>query len=409
MINLNKSWKTQYLTLWGAQGSSLLTSSILQMSIVWHITESTSSALFLSLGMICAYLPQGILGPFIGVFVDRFQRKKVMVLSDLLIGISSLSLWVVSIFATLPLYLFFIVLIFRSIGTAFHQPAFEALIATIVPKEQLTKFAGYSQGFKSISLILSPALGAMFYSFWGLNIVILLDFFAAIIAIFLLNLLTTESINKVHHLLSNDLPAEKKHFLKETLEGVTILKKTKAILPLVIIGSIYALFYIPIGSLFPFITMIHFNGSISQVGLVEIFYSSGTLVGAFLLAKSSHKLNKVVAISLSIFFYGAAVALSGVIPTYAILFFMFLSFLMGLAAPFFFGIQTALFQILLPHQYLGRAFSVNNSLRLLAMPISLTLSGAAVELIGVDSWFLGLGCLSIILSIIAYFSLRKAF
>ncbi len=393
MKHQNENWKKQYFTLWAAQGMSLLTSSILQMSIVWYITETTESAIYLSIAAVCAFLPQGILGPILGSYIDRYPRKKIMIISDLSIGLSSLSLAIISLFTDIPLPLIFIVLILRSIGTAFHHPAFEALIATIVPKERLTSYAGYSQGFKSISLILSPALGATFYAFWGLNLVILFDFFAALIAIAILFGLKVKTDTPI-----SSRSASKASVLKEALEGLHIIRKHKGLTTLIIIGIIYSFFYVPVGTLLPFIVITHFDGTVPQSGIVEIFFSSGALLGAFILAKIGDCMNKIKAISLSIFFYGLGTAISGVLPSDGLYFFMGLCLVMGLAAPFYSGVQVAIFQTIIPNEYLGRAFSTIRSSSILIMPLSLSVSGFAVEALGVDNWFLLLGILIIALS-----------
>ncbi len=389
-----ENWKKQYFTLWGAQGTSLLTSSILQMSIVWYITETTESAIYLSIAAVCAYLPQGLLGPLLGTYIDRFPRKRIMIISDLSVGLSSLSLIIISLFTEIPLFLIFLVLIFRSIGTAFHQPSFEALIATIVPKERLTSYAGYSQGFKSISLILSPALGATFYAFFGLNIVILFDFFAALLAVVILLVLR----------IKDDVPkaidsSKKNHILKDSIEGLRIIREIKGLTTLIIVGMIYSFFYVPVGTLLPFIVITHFDGTVPQSGIAEIFFSSGALLGAFWLAKIGDCMNKVKAIGFSIFFYGLGTAISGILPSSGLYFFMALCLMMGLAAPFYSGVQVAIVQTLIPNEYLGRVFSTIRSSSILIMPLSLSVSGFAVEVLGVDNWFLLLGVLIVLLSL----------
>ena len=69
-----------------------------------------------------------------------------------------------------------------SAGTAFHSPAFSAATPMIVPKEELTKCAGYTQTMQAVSAIISPAAAAFLYAVWPLNAIILLDIVGAILA-----------------------------------------------------------------------------------------------------------------------------------------------------------------------------------------------------------------------------------
>ena len=70
------TWKKRYLTILAGQGISLLTSGILQMAIIFYLTAKTNSAMVLSAATFVGFIPQAILGPFAGAFVDRHSRKK---------------------------------------------------------------------------------------------------------------------------------------------------------------------------------------------------------------------------------------------------------------------------------------------------------------------------------------------
>ena len=55
---------------------SILTSSMVQFAIIWHLTVTTESAIVLMIAALAGFLPQALLGPFIGVWLDRWNRKK---------------------------------------------------------------------------------------------------------------------------------------------------------------------------------------------------------------------------------------------------------------------------------------------------------------------------------------------
>ena len=163
------NWKFKFFTIWAGQAVSLITSAVLQMAIVWYLTDKTGSAMILSIATLVGFLPQAILGSMIGVLVDRWNRKIVMIAADIIIALSGIIMAMISFYVELPTWMIMIVLFVRSIGTAFHSPALNAITPLMVPENQLTKCAGYSQSVQSISYILSPAIAAYIYATWDLN------------------------------------------------------------------------------------------------------------------------------------------------------------------------------------------------------------------------------------------------
>ena len=156
MTTETKFWKKKYFTMLAGQSVSLITSGILQMSIIFYLTAKTNSAMVLSIATLMGFLPQAVIGPFAGTFVDRHSRKGVMIGADLMIAATGGFLAVVSVFMELPIWLIMLVLFVRSIGNAFHSPASSAVTPLMVPQDQLTKCAGYNQTMQAaVSLPLS--------------------------------------------------------------------------------------------------------------------------------------------------------------------------------------------------------------------------------------------------------------
>jgi DHA3 family macrolide efflux protein-like MFS transporter len=128
------------------------------------------TALVLSIASLVGFLPYAVLGPAIGVLVDRYNRKRIMIGADLTIAVAGGVLALTALYMALPVWLIMAVLFIRSLGTAFHSPALSAVIPLLVPKKQLTRCAGYSQSMQSISyIVVSPALAAFLYAAWDFH------------------------------------------------------------------------------------------------------------------------------------------------------------------------------------------------------------------------------------------------
>ena len=389
-----QNWRRTFIAIWSGQAISILTSSVLQMAIVWYITQKTGSAALLSLATLIGFLPQALLGLFIGVYIDRYNRKTVMILSDISIALAGMILVITGIFGEIPIWLIYVVLFLRSIGAAFHTPALQAVTPSIVPKEQLTQYAGFAQGFKSLSMVISPALAALLFSIWDLNVIILLDVIGALLAVGIL------SFVKIPNTTKEKLSC-RSQVLEEAKEGFQVLRRTQGLLQLLIISCLYAFIYFPIGTLYPLITMTWFGGSVAESGTVEIVFSVGMLVGSCLLGVIGGKIKQIKAILLSIGTYGACVLITGLLPATGLPFFIGLSLIMGMASPFFHGVQTAIYQTRIEQKYLGRVLSLTSSIGLIAMPMGLILSGTFADVIGVNRWFAVSGGLTILLFIVS--------
>ncbi|WP_312072161.1 macrolide efflux MFS transporter Mef(A) [Anaerotignum propionicum] len=379
-------WKQYFFTIWTGQAISLFTSAILQMAIIFYLTEKTGSAMVLSIASLVGFLPYAVFGPMIGVLVDRHDRKKIMIGADLIIAAAGAVLAIIALYMELPIWMVMIVLFIRSIGTACHLPALSAVTPLLVPEEQLTRCAGYSQTLQSISYILSPAAAAFLYSIWELNAIIVIDMLGAVIACITVALVRVPT-------LSLEEQSLERNFMKEMKEGLVVLKENKGLFALLLIGALYMFVYMPINALYPLISMEYFVGTPMHVSIAEIAYASGMLTGGLLLGLLGGFNKRIVLITASIFMMGASLTISGLLPSSGFAIFIVCCAIMGLSVPFYSGVQTALFQEKIKPEYLGRVFSLTGSIMSLAMPLGLILSGIFADRIGVNNWFLISGIL----------------
>jgi DHA3 family macrolide efflux protein-like MFS transporter len=339
------------------------------------------------------FLPYAVFGPAIGVLVDRHDRKKIMIGADLIIAAAGAVLAIVALYTELSVWMVMVVLFIRSIGTAFHSPALNAVTPLLVPEEQLTKCAGYSQSVQSISYIISPAAAALLYSVWKLNAIIAIDVLGAVIASITVAIV---SIPK----LGDQVQSLKPNFLREMKEGIVALRQNKGLFALLLLGTLYTFVYMPINALFPLISMEYFNGTPVHISITEIAFASGMLVGGLLLGRLGNFEKRVLLITGSFLIMGASLAVSGLLPPSGFVIFVACCAVMGLSVPFYSGVQTALFQEKIKPEYLGRVFSLTGSIMSLAMPIGLILSGFFADRIGVNHWFLLSGILIIGIAIV---------
>lgn len=391
------NWKKTFYTIWVGQAFSQSSSSILQFAIVWYLTDQTKSGIVLSLAMLVGYLPQGLLGPFIGVYIDRLNRKMIMVVSDLVIAGVSLVLAFAATLGELPVSLILLVLLIRAIGTAFHTPTLQAVTPQLVPKEELTKCAGYTQSLQSVSQILSPALAAVLYSVWDLSAIIFLDVLGALIAVIFLIICKIPK----HEGISNP---EKVHVIKEAMEGWRILCTKKGMLGLVLVSALYTVAMMPVSALFPLMSMGRFGGTSTHASIVEVIFSLGLLVGSLILGRWGGTKNKIYTIVFSYVLMAISLLGSGLLPANGYPMFCVFAWLMGVSGPFYWGMYTPLLQEKFEEKYMGRVLSITSSIRLITGPLALVVSGIFADYFGEENWFLVAGVIVTIAALICLIS-----
>lgn len=91
------NWKRTFIIIWSGQFFSTLTSSIVGFAVVFWLSIKTGSPEVLASAMIAVLLPFIILGLFTGVYVDRWDRKRTMILADSFVALCSAALGVLFI------------------------------------------------------------------------------------------------------------------------------------------------------------------------------------------------------------------------------------------------------------------------------------------------------------------------
>lgn len=385
-------WRRKYFTILSGQAISMITSGVLQMALIFYLTEKTGSALVLSLATFFGFLPQAILGPFIGVWVDRWSRKAVMIGADLFIALAGVGLAIIALKIEPPIWTVLAILFLRSVGAAFHTPAMSAVTPLIVPEDMLVKCAGYSSSIQSVSFLVSPAIAAVVYKSWSISAIVGLDVLGAIIAVLFVAFIAIPKPEK------SELVGQES-FFSDLKNGWMAIRDDKGLFQMLWIGTLYMLVFMPINALFPLMSMGYFGGTTTHAAIAETAFSAGMLVGGLVLGAWGGFKRRILTLGLSVILMGAGFAASGLLPTWGFVGFAVLCVVMGFAAPFH-GVQTAIFQERIAPECLGRVFSLSMSMMSLAMPVGLMLAGAFAEVIGVHNWFLISGLLVIAIALL---------
>lgn len=370
-VLLCHSWQFKLCFVWGGELVSTLTSSILQMGLIWHLALTTGSSSLLSLASLAGFLPIALFGILAGAVVDRLPLKRVLIGADLFIAAVGAALAIASLAGSLPAWLILIALFLRAVGTSFYTPASQSLTPHLAPPEHLVRLSGVTQAIQSGGYILGAALAAVIYPVAGITAMIVLDVLGALFASLavLAAQIDAGGLDEADRSLS--FSNKVRELFSEISDGYKLIREYRGLFALLWCGFVFAFAFSPLAALFPIMTLGHFGGSTGDAALVEILFSAGMLAGSGILAATGGFRNRSFTMVAAIAGFGIAAIVSGSLGPSLFAAFLPVSFLMGACSPLYAGTQTALMQEQIPPEYLGRVFGLYGTIMAWAMPMGL--------------------------------------
>ena len=393
-----EDWKKKFIFIWTGQLFSILSSAAVQFAVVIWISMETRSASVLAFATISALLPQSLLGPFVGVFVDRWNRKRTMILADCFVALCSAVLAMLFYLDVIEMWHVYMMLALRSLGNAFHAPAMSASVPLLAPASELMRVSGVNQMISSVCNIAGPALGGLFIANFDMTYVLLFDVLGAAIAC--ISLLFVAIPNPKP---SSDGKTAELSWRREMKEGFDAVYSRKGIALLMLLSVSVTFFIMPVGTLFPLMTLEHFMGNAYQMSLVEVVWGGGMLLGGAILGVWKIKAKKVAMINASYLVLGLSFLLSGLLPVDGFIFFVLLTALGGFACSFYYAPFTTLLQTHIEPRMLGRVFSLFSSASLLPSMIGLLATGYIADSIGLTNAFIISGSVIMLVGLLSYF------
>lgn len=380
-------WKKDITLFLSAQTISLFGSSIVQYAIIWYITLTTSSGLMITLSTLCGFLPQLIISLFAGVWVDRYNRKYVSMISDAVIAVVTLLLAISFILGYKPLWLIFAVLAVRSFGTGIQTPTVNSIIPQLVPKEHLIRVNGINSTLSSLNMLIAPATSGVLYAYLSIEKIFFVDVITAAIALTLMSML------KLARLSSQNL--EGKSTIKAIREGFYYLKENPFIRYLIIFLIVMMILISPAAFMTPLMVSRSFGPEAWRLAINEMAFSSGAIVGGIAIAMWGGFNSRLRTTLLAGGAYGFCMIALGCAPVFAI--YLAFNFLIGITMPCFNAPITALLQEKVDPAMHGRIFSLVQVANCCALPLGMVLFGPLADHFRIEHLLVMAGILVLLL------------
>jgi MFS transporter, DHA3 family, macrolide efflux protein len=188
MKRLRPGGMTGFTIVWAGQVVSLLGANMTRFAITIWAWQETGQATTLALVGLFSFGPAVLLSPIAGALVDRWNRRLVMMLSDLGAGLATIALLLLYLSGSLQVWHLFVLGAWSGAFSAFQFPAYSAAISTMLPQRQYARASGMLALAESISTIGAPVLAGILLAVVGVAGVFVIDivtFSVAIVALLL--------------------------------------------------------------------------------------------------------------------------------------------------------------------------------------------------------------------------------
>jgi len=381
-------WKTPFFTIWTGQQFSLVGSSVLQFALVWWLTQLTGSATVLAMATMMWVIPQVFLGPIVGAYVDRLNRRVVMIVADGLIAL--VALWLAYLFwtDTMQVWHVYAALLVRAIGGLFHWSTMQASTSLMVPDEHLTRVAGLNQTMQGALNVIGPPLGALLLAVLPFEGIMLMDVGTAMLAILPLFFVVIPQPERTA------TKSEKPSLWSDVREGLRYVWGWPGLLAILIMATMLNFVVNPAFSLMPLLVTEHFNGDAPQLAWLEASWGVGLVLGGLLLSAWGGFRRRVYTSLMGLIIQGLGIMLVGLSPANALWLAVAGMFVAGSMNALVNGPLFAALQAIVPPEMQGRVFTVVASMSAAAFPLSLAVAGPVADAIGLRPWYVvgGLVC-----------------
>lgn len=371
MNKLNIKSLRPYLLLWSTQSLSALGSSMTGYALVLWLYRESGSALETALLSVCSYAPYVLMSIFAGALSDRWDKKRTMLICDLLAAVSTVGVLVLLKTGQLSPWHMYLLNAVSGLMNTVQQPASEVAATLLVPKEHYQRTSGLRSLSGSLNTLLHPVLASALFAFSGMDLVIAVD-----LATFSLAFLTLLFFIRIPKAPESERPRES--LLASAGEGLRWLRGNPLIMYLIFFLACINLVASAYNAALPALLLSRENGGETVFGLVNATVGAASLIGSAAASLLPASKDRVRAICLCLFLamstenfllaFGRTPAL------------WCLGAVLGwLPIPLMNAHMDVIFRTRIPAGMQGRVFSCRNTLQFFTIPVGYLLGGVLVD------------------------------
>ncbi len=381
--------------LWIGMATSLLGDGVTLVAIAWQVYQLSDAPTALGITMMAMAVPQILLLLFGGVVSDRFERRWVMLGSDVVRGLALLAMGVLSITGVLEIWHMAVIAAIYGAGNAFFGPAFDAMVPDLVPERLLAQANSLDHLVRPVAArLLGPALGGWIIAVVGVGWAFILD--ALTFAVSIACLIRLGPVRRVQT-DDNPSPTTLASIWADACEGLAYVRSHVRLWGTFSAATLaYLIFLGPAEVLLPYIVKNELGGTASDLGTIYAMGGLGAIAASVWVAQRGMPQRNMTFIYVAWSLSTLAVAGYG---------FATLSWHAMLACFAFNALETAGLivwlttkQLMVPAGLLGRVSSLDWMISTGLMPLSYALAGPLALWFGARPTLIGAGLLGALIT-----------
>ena len=304
-MTIPPAFKSRPFTLyWIGHLISIAGSQMQLWALYWHLRTLSDNPMVISGIGLARFLPVIFLSLFAGVVADRFDRRKMAILTQVALGLVALILGLKTAMGALSIWMLFGLVAVQAVAVTFDVPARQALIPSLVPRENLANAYSLNSIASKVGGILGPAISGVVIAYLGLQWaywINAISYLAVVVA-----LIAMGDVRAV---------IEKKAFelrgaFRDIHEGIEFIKNSPVIFSVMIL-DFFGTFFSSANTLLPFVAMDILHVGPIQYGWLSASQSIGTLMVGLYLSQKTNLHRQGLLISVSVAAFGLATILFG--------------------------------------------------------------------------------------------------
>ncbi len=365
-----KSFK-KYIILWLSQSVSGLGSSMTGFALVLWAYGQSRSAMSVSVMSFCNYVPYVILSLFVGSFIDRHNKKTIMLVSDGMAAFGSLAVLALLLADRLAVWNIYMINAVIGITNAFQQPASAVATGWLVPKEKISNVSGMNSFSHNLIVVFGPMMAAFLFAAGGLPLILLIDLvsFAFAFCVLLFFIAIPEQVQEKTY----------RSPFAGMAEGFAFLKSEKGILYMMLTMALINFFSrLTYENILSPMILSRSSGDSNVLGIVNACMGAGGIAGGILVSVKKESRRKAEAIFVSTalsFLFGDLMMAVGK----NVFWWTAAAVAASLPIPFVMANQNAILYRKIPSAMQGRVFAVRNAIQYSTIPVGIILGGCLAD------------------------------
>ncbi|MEJ5313231.1 MFS transporter [Anaerolinea thermophila] len=364
---------TAFTLVWFGQVVSLMGSSMSGFALTIWAWKLTGSATALSLMAFFSFGPSILFSPFAGVLVDRWNKKLVMMLSDLAAGLATIVILILYSQGILQIWHMYIAGAFTGIFQSFQWPAYSAAISVMIPKEHYSRASGMMSLAEWGSGILSPVMAGALIGVIGVSGILIIDIVTFIFAIAMLLWIFVPPVPRSQESLEGQ-----GSIFKEALFGFRYILNRRSLLFLQLVFFSGNLMSTLAGVLTSPMILARTGDNAAILGLVQSVGSAGGIAGSILISIWGGPKKKVYGVLGGWFLSGLlGEMLYGL--RFGLPVWIAAAFFASFFGPIINSSNQAIWQSKVPPDLQGRVFSIRRMIAQITAPLAMLIAGPLAD------------------------------